>query len=166
MRDDTEKEIQAKGLTAPRVTLEQLERLIVKEAYHVFPGSTLTVCMITLANGYTVTGESACASPENFDEELGRKLAKRATVTKLWALEGYLLRQRLHEAQNSRITLDPAQDIDVYLTADGLASYAYVRFNGPADLSPDDVAQLIRRMDVTTRPDTVKLVRHTLTPEN
>lgn len=90
-----EQEIQDKGLTAPRVTPQRVDEVIVGEDYHVFPGTTLTVCCLTLANGFTVTGESACASPENFDTELGRKIARDNARQKIWALEGYALRDRL-----------------------------------------------------------------------
>ena len=55
----------------------------------------LTFCVITLKNGFTVTGESACASPENFDAEIGRKIARQNAVNKIWQLEGYLLKQEL-----------------------------------------------------------------------
>lgn len=94
---EIEKEIIEKGLTAPRVTPDRIEAVIVKEQYHVFEGSTFTSCLLTLENGFTVHGESACASPENFNEELGRKIARDNAKHKIWALEGYLLRQRLHE---------------------------------------------------------------------
>lgn len=93
---NVEAEIQAKGLTAPRVTPERIEEVIVHEAYHRFPGSTVTVCCLTLLNGFTTVGESACASPANFDEALGRKIARENAKQKIWALEGYLLRQRLY----------------------------------------------------------------------
>lgn len=94
---EIEKEVQCKNLTAPRITMEDIESLIISEQYHVFDGSTFTSCLLTLKNGFTVHGESACASPENFDEELGRKIARGNAVNKIWMLEGYLLRQRLHE---------------------------------------------------------------------
>lgn len=99
MRDENEveQEIQRKGLTAPRLTPGLIDEAIVGEDYHVFPGSQLTVCCLTLRNGFTVTGESACASPENFNAELGRKIARGNARDKIWALEGYLLKQRLHE---------------------------------------------------------------------
>lgn len=92
-----EQQIQDKGLTAPRLTPELIDATIVVEDYHVFDGSCLTVCVLTLHNGFTVTGESACASPENFDAEIGREIALTNARDKIWALEGYLLRQRLHD---------------------------------------------------------------------
>ena len=93
---EIEKEIQEKGLTAPRVTPDQLEKVIVSEQYYVFPNTTFTACLLTLANGYTVLGESACASPENFNADIGRKIARDNAKNKIWALEGYLLRDKLH----------------------------------------------------------------------
>lgn len=92
-----EQEIQDKGLTAARITPEDLDAIIVAEQYHVFPGTTMTVCALSLRNGYIVTGESAAASPENFDAEIGRKIARRNARDKIWSLEGYLLRQRIAE---------------------------------------------------------------------
>lgn len=94
-----EKEIQDKKLTAPRITPDMLENVIVSEQYHVFPNTTFTACLLTLLNGYTVIGESACASPENFNAELGRKIARDNAKNKIWALEGYLLRDKLHNAK-------------------------------------------------------------------
>ncbi len=90
-----EKEIQAKGLNAPRLTPQMIDDTILSEQYHVFPGTTLTVCALTLRNGFIVTGESAAASPENFDQAIGRKIARENARNKIWQLEGYLLRQRL-----------------------------------------------------------------------
>jgi len=90
-----EEEIKNKGLTASRVTPEHIESVIVSEQYHVFEGSTFTSCLLTLENGFTVHGESACASPENFDADLGRKIARDNAKNKIWMLEGYLLRQSL-----------------------------------------------------------------------
>jgi len=93
---EIEREIQEKGLTAPRVTPELIESKIKSEYYHVVPNTTLTICVLTLENGYLVTGESAAASEENFDEEIGRKIAKANAVDKIWALEGYLLKEKLY----------------------------------------------------------------------
>lgn len=90
-----EKEIQSKGLNAPRLNPQHIDDTIKSEAYHVFPGTTLTVCALTLKNGFHVVGESAAASPENFNEEIGRKIARDNARGKIWALEGYLLRSKL-----------------------------------------------------------------------
>lgn len=90
-----EAEIKEKGLTAPRITPADLEAEIVTEDFHVFPSSCLTVCCLTLKNGFTVTGESACASPENFDAELGRKIARGNARDNLWPLLGFRLRDQL-----------------------------------------------------------------------
>lgn len=92
---EIEQEIQDKNLNAPRLTPELIDNTIVDEDYHVFGKTCLTVCCLTLRNGFTVTGESACASPENFDEELGRKIARSNARDKIWALEGYLLKEKL-----------------------------------------------------------------------
>jgi len=94
--DSVEEEIIKKGLTAPRVTPARLEEVISSEQFHLFEGSQLTVCVLTLQNGFTVVGESACASPENFNAELGRKIARDHAKNKIWALEGYLLKQSLY----------------------------------------------------------------------
>jgi len=96
--NDIEEEIVKKGLTAPRITPARLEEVVVSEQYHVFPNTTFTACLLTLENGYTVLGESACASPENFDAALGRKIARDNAKNKIWQLEGYLLRQQLNDA--------------------------------------------------------------------
>lgn len=83
---------------APRVTEENLDFEILDEDYHVFPGTCLTVCALTLRNGFTVTGESECASPENFDAEIGRTIARANAREKLWPLLGFRLRDQLTES--------------------------------------------------------------------
>lgn len=114
-----ENEIQAKGLNAPRLTPADIDAAIESEHYftaldgvdgHYRGGpeaqgvknaqalGLLTFCVLVLRNGFTVTGESACASPENFDPAIGRKVAREKARGKIWQLEGYLLRQRLHDA--------------------------------------------------------------------
>lgn len=91
-----EEEILDKGLTAPRVTPAQLVSVIAKTEFHKLTG-VLTVCVITLKNGFTVTGESACASPENYNQEIGERIAEENAQDKIWPLEGYLLKQQLFE---------------------------------------------------------------------
>jgi len=93
-----ENEIQEKGLTAPRVTPDDIDNAIDDVAaiqYHQFPGTTVTVACVHLKNGYTVVGKSACASLENFDVELGRKIAVNDAKQQLWPLLGYALREEL-----------------------------------------------------------------------
>ena len=90
-----EAEIVSKGLSAPRLTPEHIDREIVAEDYHVFPGTTLTVCCLTLRNSFMVVGESRPADDKNFDEALGRRIARSNAREKIWAFEGYLLRERL-----------------------------------------------------------------------
>lgn len=112
--DAVEQEILNKGLTAPRITPQAIENNIASEhyftaeqgvhaAYLTADGavpsvpalSLLTFCVITLRNGFTVTGESACASPENFDAEIGKKIARANAVNKIWSLMGYALKSEL-----------------------------------------------------------------------
>jgi hypothetical protein len=109
--DQIEAEIQAKELTTPRVTLDDIYDAIASE--HCFTAedgvgrasrgqtsvggknpvelSRLTFCVLVLRNGYTVTGEPACVSPENFDAELGRKIARQNAIDKCWPLFGFAL---------------------------------------------------------------------------
>lgn len=124
MDQEIEQEIQQKGLTAPRITPAAIEANIASEHYftadqgarHAFldavagnngqiPAedhaplatelSLLTFCVLVLKNGFTVTGESACASPENFDAAIGRKIARQNAAQKIWPLMGYELRSKL-----------------------------------------------------------------------
>lgn len=111
---EIETEIQAKGLTAARITPKDVEDAITSEFYFTAadgcfgasgqrPNSVragkalglLTFCVLVLRNGFTVTGESACASPENFDADVGRKIARANAVNKTWPLLGYQLRSIL-----------------------------------------------------------------------
>jgi hypothetical protein len=92
---EIEAEIQAKGLNAPRLNPQHIDDQIIAEQFHVFIGTVTTVCCLTLQNGYTVIGKSAPASPENFDQELGQKIARADARDQIWALEGYLLRSKL-----------------------------------------------------------------------
>ena len=92
---EIEKEIQEKWLDAPRLTPDLIESKIIKEEYHLLT-DVLTVCVLTLENGFTVTGESACASPSNYNKEIGDKIARDNAKDKIWVLEGYLLKEKLH----------------------------------------------------------------------
>lgn len=123
MRNETaiEGEIQAKGLNAPRLTPQHIDNAIAEEVYVIpaeavearggqvtsdSPLRCLTICVLILRNGFTVTGESACASPANFNAELGRKIAREKAREKIWALEGYLLKDYLHARETGRALTD------------------------------------------------------------
>jgi hypothetical protein len=115
-------EIQAAGADkAPRITPANIEANITSEHYFTamdgaeagylnimehgsdpLPKSLnhLTFCVLVLRNGFTVTGESACVSPENFDAEIGRKIARENAVQKIWPLMGYELRSKLAVIEN------------------------------------------------------------------
>ena len=137
MENTIEQEIQAKGLTAPRVTPDDIEANIASEHYFTakdaiagyhpaiqvlidglrkfapavlntwdsarakieeeIPQSlaVMTICVLVLRNGFTVTGESVCASFENFDAELGRKIARQNAINKVWPLMWYELHSKL-----------------------------------------------------------------------
>ena len=90
--------IEERAKSPVRLTPALLKDKIASKQFHVFPGSQLTVCVLTLSNGYTVTGESACVDPANFDAEIGERVAFENAFNKIWALEGYLLKQRIFEA--------------------------------------------------------------------
>lgn len=92
---EVEQMIKDEGKTAPRLTPELIDAQIAAEDYHVFPRTCLTVCCLTLSNGFTVTGESACVSVENYSEKIGRSIARKVARDKIWALEGYLLKYKL-----------------------------------------------------------------------
>lgn len=117
---DIEQQIQTAGKTAPRVTPDHIKSVIASEHYFTaaqgyekssadnfsndpYPLATpdplylLTFCVLVLKNGFTVTGESACASPDNFDFDIGCSIAYDNAVNKIWMLEGYLLKQQLSE---------------------------------------------------------------------
>jgi Phage protein (N4 Gp49/phage Sf6 gene 66) family len=112
-----EQEIQSKGLTAPRITPADIAANIASEHYFTaadgdntesavsfgdLDGSSykhlklLTFCVLVLRNGFTVSGESACASPENFNAEIGRKIARENAIQKIWPLMGYQLKGNSH----------------------------------------------------------------------
>jgi len=116
--DSIEAEIQQRASVAPRVTPADIEAEIVSEHYFtagegvlgaaqpdepgpvVYPPcpqelALLTFCVLVLRNGFTVTGEAACASPENFNAEIGRKVARANAVGKVWPLLGFRLRDKL-----------------------------------------------------------------------
>lgn len=90
-----ERKLQQGKAPGPRVTPQQVENVQVTGQYYVFPNTNVTVCCITLRNGFAVIGESSSVSAANFDPQIGRELAHKNAADKIWALEGYALRERL-----------------------------------------------------------------------
>lgn len=103
-----EQEIKAKGLTAPRVTPADIEANVACENYFTVGNAVealgqpiheshrlQTLCVIVTQSGFCVIGKSACASPENFDEGIGQRIARQDAINQLWPLMGYELKQRL-----------------------------------------------------------------------
>lgn len=87
--------IQEKGADkAPRITIEDVQAEILDDLY-LNPVSTMTICVLTLKNGFTVTEESACSSPENFNAEIGRKVARGNAESKIWSHLAFRLRDQL-----------------------------------------------------------------------
>lgn len=79
----------------PKLTLEQIQAKVARQQFIQMEGSTLTICILELQNGYSVTGQSACVDPRNFDSEIGCKIAFENALEKIWELEGYLLKEQI-----------------------------------------------------------------------
>ena len=98
--ESVDQEVQAKGLTyAPRVSLQDVMDNIVGETYTLLPNRRTTICQLTLRNGFTVEGKSACVSIENYNEELGNRRAKENAITEIWQVMGYHLAQEIFEGK-------------------------------------------------------------------
>ena len=95
--DEIENEINEKGLNAPRLTPKKIDSVIKDVSYTMLPSKKSLICEITLINGFTVRGDSAVVSKENFDLDLGKKISYASARDKIWAFEAYLLQQKLYE---------------------------------------------------------------------
>lgn len=91
-----EQRIQELGLNAPRLKPEDIDAKIVSETYTILPSGKVMVCELTLENGYTVRGESAAVSKENFNVEIGKVVSRENARKQIWQLEGYLLQEKLY----------------------------------------------------------------------
>lgn len=89
--DETKAIVETK--TAPRVTEASIKDRIERSLY--LYDDMLTICVLTMSNGFKVVGTSACASPENYVKEVGDRVAFNDALRQLWAFEGYRLRERL-----------------------------------------------------------------------
>lgn len=91
----TEEELVSRS-TAPRVTMEDVLGSIAKADYYLHAEGTLTICVLTLQNGFTVTGQSACADIANYKQDIGERMAYDNAVNEIWKFLGYVLRDKLH----------------------------------------------------------------------
>lgn len=96
---DIEVEIKEKKLTGLRLTPKDIDEAIEYPEYWRVPNTTTTVCALVLKNGYVVVGKSAAISMENFDEELGKKIAFDNAREQIWALAGFAIKQNLYEGK-------------------------------------------------------------------
>lgn len=164
-------ELSARGATAPRVSLADMNAAIASEHYvtlgEVFLGSEphpahpldlMTLCAITLQNGFVVLGKSAPASPENFDAEKGRTFSREDAIRQLWPLMGFALRDRLHreaELLGARVVTTTAPDMGTFIgtkvvNARPTTRGEYVALRGwelPADEEASDEGYLVEYTD-------------------
>ena len=96
----SEKELAAVAV-APRVTAQDVDDAVQRETYTLLPDGITTVCQLTLQNGFSVSGESACASPANFNAEIGQRLSYAQAKSKIWSYLGYLLKEKLSLIQKA-----------------------------------------------------------------
>ena len=103
MTSVTEQELKdhQKNIGGKRVTLDGLKANIKHVQHIVVPETMLTICVITLNNGFTVTGESACADPSMFNKEIGERISQDNAEKKIWPLMGYALRQEMYETEKN-----------------------------------------------------------------
>lgn len=97
--NELEEEIKTKNLTAPRLTPDLIDSKKKNKSFHKLT-DVLTVCVLTLENGFTVTGESACVSPANYNQKIGEDIAFDNARDKIWLLEGYLLKEKLYRGES------------------------------------------------------------------
>lgn len=122
--EQIEQEIQAKGLTASRLTPQDIEDSIAEEHYFTaFDGAVgampvnaplghisrdlklVTICALVLKNGHRIVGvNTGPVSAENFDKELGQKLARQNAIDQLWPLLGFQLRDKLWQEREKQRT--------------------------------------------------------------
>jgi hypothetical protein len=153
----SEKELAAVAV-APRVTAQDVDEAIARESYTRLSGSTTTVCELTLQNGFTVLGESACADPANFNQELGERLSHGQAKNKIWAFLGYELKTKLNLIQKagqpsgailslgSPVTYVGTKVVHALLMTRG--EYNVLRgWQLPADENGEDLGYLVQYVD-------------------
>lgn len=150
-----EQELQARGLTAPRITPAHIDQLLQKAQVGFWQpeGTTLTICVIQLPNGFCVTGESAAASPENFQEDIGQKLAFEKARDKVWELEGYRLKSDLQEAAAEEPEFVIIAEPESTMAADLRGGFQHVDANThPGQLLTGEIGTVDCGIKIVTEP--------------
>ena len=94
-----------------KVTLEGIKAKIKGETYLVLPDGRTTLCQLTLENGYTINGYSACVDESEFNRDLGRKYAFESALSQIWPLEGYLLAEKMYWDRAQPVATKPRKRI-------------------------------------------------------
>ena len=94
-----------------KVTLEGIKAKIKGETYLVLPDGRTTLCQLTLENGYTINGYSACVDESEFNRDLGRKYAFESALSQIWPLEGYLLAEKMYWDRAQPVATNPTPPV-------------------------------------------------------
>lgn len=105
-------------MTPKKLTIEDIQSKIESAIYMQPAGTTVTLAILTLSNGYSVTGESACLNPADFDAEMGKKIAYENAEEKIWVLEGYLRKENAFAGKKSSlpvVAIPPHHDLKSFI---------------------------------------------------
>lgn len=158
---EIEQQIQMKGLNAPRVTPADLDAVIKETCYHRIPGTNITVCLLTLVNGMTVTGiNHGSVDPRNYNEEIAHQLSYKEAREQLWVLLGYELATKLKLVKDAQPLLEgdalfhhgePTTYIGtkvIYAVPMNRLDYNVLRgWEIPADENPEDEGYVVMYAD-------------------
>jgi hypothetical protein len=90
--DTVEKMADDLGCNNNRITKELIESRIKEIDYQtvVIAGQKLMFCGIRMDNGFVVVGKPAtCIDPDNWRDEIGKKISLDNTFDEIWRLEAY-----------------------------------------------------------------------------
>lgn len=126
----------------------------------------VTFCVLVLKNGFTVTGQSACADPAMFNEEIGKRVAREQAVSRLWPLLGYQLKEDMYREQQllAGVAFTETEDFGTYISskvvyAIPMTRGAYNKFRGwdlPVNEDGTDEGYLVEYTDRIENPPHVQ----------
>lgn len=105
----TEEELKAAAV-APRVTEEEIPAEIKTVEYNYV--GLMTMCVLTFHNGFKVLGQSACASPENYNKEFGEQFAFRDAKRQIGAFLGFRICEARYKEQQANDLVSGLADDD------------------------------------------------------